>query len=826
MNGVRKLACVFVCIATIVAKAESTANIEIDAAEGESKAFYVARTGDDANLGTEEAPFATIANAIEMAKLEINNGASDVVIYLADDKYTETGFVLDAPICVIGASRDDVEIIDSVAGKRAFTIEHPQARVANLTISGTGVSNNDSIGGHVKMSDGTVENCVIKGGRVNWGASRGGNVYMSGGKLVRCQILNGAVSWGAWKNTWCYGGGVYVSGGVVDSCLIKGNSACYYSRCAGLYADGTAKVVNCTISGNKIVANNKAGDVVNAGIYVGSPNVMVANSVLYGNGDGSAAANFGTANLGRFFNCGSSVENDSATGWVMLTDDDFEEFADGNFRPIPGSKLVDAGDTSLLHENGTSIDIDGIARVSGAAVDIGCYEYDQSIVTVGGYPSCYAAHEGDSIVFRASALGVTSDVVFRWDYGNGVVEDTREDTHIYAYPNAGLFTVRLTVSPDGGRSWVDWYTVPAKIVIAATQMFVDSDCATPLFPYKTRETAATTLWAAIGALTNTLSANATCVDGSEIVILKGSNFKETGIQLKSAVTVHGETDSPADVVIVDSVAGKRAFTIEHPQARVANLTISGTGVSNNDSVGGHVKISDGIVENCVITGGRVNWGASRGGNVYMSGGKLVRCQILNGAVSWSAWKNTWCYGGGVYVSGGVVDSCLIKGNSACYYSRCAGLYADGTAKVVNCTFTGNKTVNASGGDVVNGGIYIGSANATVVNSVFYGNGDGSAAANFGTANLGRFFYCGSSVENDSATEWMVLTDDDFRDSAGGNLRPMRNSKLIDKGTMDVVYRPADCSNIDLDGNPRVLNRSIDLGCWEVESAKGFIIYLR
>ena len=379
MNGVRKLACVFVCIATIVAKAESTANIEIDAAEGESKAFYVARTGDDANLGTEEAPFATIANAIEMAKLEINNGASDVVIYLADDKYTETGFVLDAPICVIGASRDGVEIIDSVNGKRAFTIEHPQARVANLTISGTGVSNNDSIGGHVKISDGIVENCVITGGRVNWGASRGGNVYMSGGKLVRCQILNGAVSWGAWKNTWCYGGGVYASGGVVDSCLIKGNAAYNYSRCAGLYADGTAKVVNCTFTGNKTV-NASGGDVVNGGIYIGSANATVVNSVFYGNGDGSAAANFGTANLGRFFYCGSSVENDSATEWMVLTDDDFRDSAGGNLRPMRNSKLIDKGTMDVVYRPAdcSNIDLDGNPRVLNRSIDLGCWEVESA----------------------------------------------------------------------------------------------------------------------------------------------------------------------------------------------------------------------------------------------------------------------------------------------------------------------------------------------------------------------------------------------------------------------------------------------------------------
>ena len=54
----------------------------------------------------------------------------------------------------------------------------------------------------------------------------------------------------------------------------------------------------------------------------------------------------------------------------------------------------------------------------------------------------------------------------------------------------------------------------------------------------------------------------------------------------------------------------------------------------------------------------------------------------------------------------------------------------------------------------------------------------------------------------------------------------RRSQLIDKGTKDTAYRPADSVTLDLDGNPRVLNKSIDLGCWEVQSGLGFQIILR
>ena len=54
----------------------------------------------------------------------------------------------------------------------------------------------------------------------------------------------------------------------------------------------------------------------------------------------------------------------------------------------------------------------------------------------------------------------------------------------------------------------------------------------------------------------------------------------------------------------------------------------------------------------------------------------------------------------------------------------------------------------------------------------------------------------------------------------------RDSQLIGRGTLDTAYRPADSVTRDLDGNERVLNRTIDLGCWEVQSGLGFQIIVR
>ena len=139
-----------------------------------------------------------------------------------------------------------------------------------------------------------------------------------------------------------------------------------------------------------------------------------------------------------------------------------------------------------------------------------------------------------------------------------------------------------------------------------------------------------------------------------------------------------------------------------------------------------------------------------------------------------------------------------------------------------------------------------------MNCVAYGNyiGKGtitsSAVANFGAANYDRYFYCGAAFTNESCATWTMLTDADFvkyssftgsteaqlktyfgsEEYSTFNWHQTRHSQLIDRGTTNTDYRPADSSAVDLDGNLRVDDKTIDLGCWEVYSNQGFFIRLR
>ena len=768
--------------------------------------------------------FAMLTNSISSGKPCVNG----VKVRVCPGTYQASGMYLPVAMSVVGETDDpaDVNIVDDVVGKRAFTLSHADAVVKNLTISGNGIRVNGSSGGHVNMSAGLVENCVIKDGRASpsLGYGNGGNIAMSGGKLVRCLVTGGKCNWGGWNGTSIsYGMAIYATGGTIDSCFFKdnkvddNNSRSYY----GVHLNGAVKLINCTITGGSSFREKKG-----VGVYVGNSSATVVNCVIYGNGDNSAAQNFGDTNLGRFFYCASAVAGSSGTEWKVLTDVDFADFAGGDLRPKSGSQLVDHGtsDTQYRPEDCTTLDLDGNDRISGKEIDIGCWELDQSQLTVSGYLDYYGLLEASNATFHAFAVGTATDLVFRWDFGNGKQADTRNDDYAYAYPTSGLFTVKLAASPDGGTTWTDWYVFPRTVVVAPAVMFVDPACETPTYPYKTPATAATTLTAALVALTNNLSENATSVNGVEVRIAKGSTLSETGMKLASAVAVIGETEDPNDVEIVDQVSGKRAFTLTHEGARIANLKVSGSGMSTIQSSGGHVWMSAGVVENCIVAGGKIGRcgtdGYSFGGNVSMSGGRMVRCQVLNGQIGYDGHYFRVSKGAGIYANGGIIDTCLVKGNAAMYNSRCGGIYLEGSSTAVNCTVIGNTP--GAYDDNVTAGVYAGSGSATIANSVFYGNGDNSGAANFGNANLDRFQYCASSVTNESCATWRVMDATAFKDYAkyleGGELKylsPVAGGVLQNGGCTAADYLSMGGSaEKDLLGRVRISGKYLDIGCIE------------
>lgn len=833
------------------------------------------------------------------------------VITLAKGDYTVStaGVTIPAGVTVRGATGDpaDVVITDAISGKRAFELKNADAALKDLTVQGTGGQTID--GFHVWLSNGRMENCVIMGGS-GYGKSsgskgfnvyvsdsavvtncvisngkgtlyscyganlavagglvvdciitngvvtrmgRGSNVYISGGRLLRCKVTDGEARCDNNDSScYSYGGGIYAAGGVVESCLIKDNKVKgQSSRGAGIYFAGAATVVNCTIVGSQTLDTDKAVQ-TDVGVFLNNnESAKVVNTILFNNG-GTLDKEYGTVNLDRFVCCASTVANSSGAGNKTMSETDFEE---GGFSLSGASSLVDAGTDSAdwIPATMDSLDFYGSTRKSGPQYDIGCSEYDQSRVNVIGAPQSFAALEGAGIVFKM--IGGAEGFRYRWDLGDGsAVRETSNTEETYSYPNAGLFTVKYAYSSDGGNAWSEWKTVASKIVIAPETVYIDTNGTNPTRPYKTAQTAATSIEDAFGVLTNSTSANLPTVAGATVRLCRGTTVDLSGYEMKFPMTICGDTDDPADAVIANATTAL-TLTLSDVGAVLSNLTVRATGAAGEKILGGNVSISAGLIANCILDGGKtkglvVNYG----GNVYMTGGVIRRSVLCNGQCGRGLNSSSPGCGGNLYLADGLVEDSLITdggkvtvgghavslrgGNvymsggrlvrcriekaeikntagGTGYASNGGGIYATGGA-VENCLVAGNavkgdgssaggvyaagtaRIVNCTVIDnaaekVVEGaGAQIMSASAQVCNTIVFNNG-ADAAGEYGTANLTNYINCASGFANAGGVNCKVIDETAFRDwtNRGEDIANLKPAKGLDNPLVGAGGKLAD-----------------------------------
>jgi len=181
-----------------------------------------------------------------------------------------------------------------------------------------------------------------------------------------------------------------------------------------------------------------------------------------------------------------------------------------------------------------------------------------------------------------------------------------------------------------------------------------------------------------------------------------------------------------------------------------------------------------------------------GGGVFLSNGGLVsRCRIIG---------NSAPNGGGVSIfSDGILENCLLSGNTA--VSDGGAVYCNGAGTLRNCTLSDNSA-GSEGSGVWN---YEGD---TIRNCIVYGNtpgGTGNIHDERLDAPMEVLYTCSPGLSGSGN----ITNNPQFIDAASGDYRLLTNSPCIDAGTNAYAH-----GSTDLDGNPRISNRTVDMGAYE------------
>lgn len=202
--------------------------------------------------------------------------------------------------------------------------------------------------------------------------------------------------------------------------------------------------------------------------------------------------------------------------------------------------------------------------------------------------------------------------------------------------------------------------------------------------------------------------------------------------------------------------------------------------SNTTSYGGGAINS--TLNRCRIQN---NYGGSEGGGVF--GGTLNQC-VVSG--------NRSMMGGGA-ARDAILNECLVVSNVATeeYMEDMRGGGGARQCRLYNCTVAGNTAVGEGGG------IFLSAATNCIVVDNYSSMGLGS---NYRDSTLGY-----SCTTPDPGGTGNLLGDPRFVDAAAGNYRLSAGSPCINAG--DNAAAPG---GTDLDGNPRIIFGTVDMGAYE------------
>jgi predicted outer membrane repeat protein len=684
--------------------------------------------------------------------------------------------------------------VDVRGGYAGFGEPDPDARdvLLNETIlsgdlnsnDGPNFTNNSDNSYHVVIGSRTnptdvLDGFTITGGNANRppGDIYGGGIYaddVGNLTIVNCSLISNSAS----EN----GGGIYCikSAPTIENSIIAGNVVNHYG--GGIHCEASLQIINSIIAGNSsmyggaifcfgssptvtncTIVGNFASGYGGGGIYCGNASPTVINTILWNNSPDEIYLKHSSVNV---------AYSDVQGGWSgpgninadpLFVDADGADGVigtkDDDLRLLPASPCIDAGDNSSIPP-GVFVDIDGDPRIINGIVDIGVHEGGTVRTPKTYYVDMDAPGNNDGSNWSDAYLCM-QDALEIVQYG----DEIRVAKGIYR-PDQGL---RQT-SGDRDASFRLKNGVTIKGGYAG---FGESDPDSwDIESYKT-------------ILSGDLNGN----DGPNF----SGNFENSYhivacIECDASTAIDGFTITSGNAT-ANYIGGGMINYESSPT--VKNCVFSGNSAGQGGGMAN--RHSSPTIINCTFRSNSAMYG---GGGVYNTD---YSDPIVTGCV-FSDNSVTLLGGGGMYSgdSSPMVTNCVFTGNLALFGG---GMYNVGVSAtmVVNCTFTENWA-SAWGGGMQNEA----GANPTVTNCILWGDiPDEIAFAGSATVSY-------SNVQGAWAGDGNIASDPKFVDPWG---RLSSGSPCIDTGSNDAV--PSDITT-DLDGNPRIINGTVDMGAYERE----------
>jgi len=430
-------------------------------------------------------------------------------------------------------------------------------------------------------------------------------------------------------------------------------------------------------------------------------------------------------------------------------------------------------------------------------------------------------------------------------------------------------------------SWIAALTPDAS----AATFYVDANGHNPAPPFATWNTAATNIQDAVSAaglndlilVTNGLYQYGGAPTGTTI---------SNRVYVTTAMTIQS-VNGPLVTTIKGASGFIRCVSLADG-AILSGFTVTNGTLTGNASIGPGGGIfcagTNSVVTNCIITGNTSDYGG--GGGVYS--GKLTNCSLSNNATSFrgaGAYSTILsnCIivgnrgsvnaspGGGIY--GGAAVNCVLSNNIAqsgggadsasllncrlASNSAVSGDFGNGggahSSFLTNCLLIGNRAGGSGGGaanstlvgcviyrnyatNSLSGGIGGGVAGGILVTCTLVSNGVRSEMGLYaGVAKNSILYYNSGGNYNANLTNCCTLPlpasgIDNFTqpplfvDLAGGDLHLQSTSPCINAGNNSYLPSPPGAMAADLDGNPRILGGTVDVGAYEYQSPASTLSY--